>query len=162
MTTLWASLLSAMFMLVLEKSLFFIWGELVEMNWRKMWNQKVYRISELCFEWVMISSGQTDVFSGEAGLLVAPVTFTNPFLGYAGDKAMSENKLLRDVFKTGDVYFNTGDLMLQDHRDFVYFKDRIGDTFRSLFQCLHACKCGCITEERVTRDTGHYDMIIFW
>ncbi|XP_067288590.1 long-chain fatty acid transport protein 6 [Pseudorasbora parva] len=70
------------------------------------------------------------VSKGEAGLLVAPVMFTNPFLGYAGDKAMSERKLLRDVFKTADVYFNTGDLMLQDHRDFVYFKDRIGDTFR--------------------------------
>lgn len=70
------------------------------------------------------------VSKGETGLLVAPVMFTNPFLGYAGDKAMSERKLLRDVFKTGDVYFNTGDLMLQDHRDFVYFKDRIGDTFR--------------------------------
>ncbi|XP_056322712.1 long-chain fatty acid transport protein 6 [Danio aesculapii] len=70
------------------------------------------------------------VSKGEAGLLVAPVIFINPFLGYAGDKAMSEKKLLRDVFKTGDVYFNTGDLMLQDHRDFVYFKDRIGDTFR--------------------------------
>ncbi|XP_073685592.1 long-chain fatty acid transport protein 6 [Garra rufa] len=70
------------------------------------------------------------VSKGEAGLLVAPVTFTNPFLGYAGDKAMSERKLLRDVFRTGDVYFNTGDLMLQDHRDFVYFKDRVGDTFR--------------------------------
>lgn len=67
---------------------------------------------------------------GETGLLVAPVTFTNPFLGYAGDKGLSEKKLLRDVFKKGDVYFNTGDLMLQDHRDFVYFKDRIGDTFR--------------------------------
>ncbi|XP_067254544.1 long-chain fatty acid transport protein 6 isoform X2 [Chanodichthys erythropterus] len=72
------------------------------------------------------------VSKGEAGLLVAPVMFTNPFLGYAGDKAMSERKLLRDVFKMGDVYFNTGDLMLQDHRDFVYFKDRIGDTFRDL------------------------------
>ncbi|TRY60660.1 hypothetical protein DNTS_016015, partial [Danionella cerebrum] len=42
------------------------------------------------------------VSKGEAGLLVAPVTFTNPFLGYAGDKTMSEKKLLRDVFKTGD------------------------------------------------------------
>ncbi|XP_062869934.1 long-chain fatty acid transport protein 6 [Trichomycterus rosablanca] len=67
---------------------------------------------------------------GEVGLLIAPLSFTNPFLGYAGNKAMSEKKLLRDVFKEGDVYFNTGDLMLQDHRDFVYFKDRIGDTFR--------------------------------
>ncbi|KAF7701291.1 long-chain fatty acid transport protein 6 [Silurus meridionalis] len=70
------------------------------------------------------------VNKGEVGLLVAPLSFTNPFLGYAGNKTMSEKKLLRDVFKEGDVYFNTGDLMLQDHRNFVYFKDRIGDTFR--------------------------------
>ncbi|KAM9456243.1 long-chain fatty acid transport protein 6 [Clarias gariepinus] len=70
------------------------------------------------------------VNKGEVGLLVAPLSFTNPFLGYAGNKTMSEKKLLRDVFKEGDVYFNTGDLMVQDHRDFVYFKDRIGDTFR--------------------------------
>ncbi|KAF4081936.1 hypothetical protein AMELA_G00146010 [Ameiurus melas] len=70
------------------------------------------------------------VNKGEVGLLVAPLSFTNPFLGYAGNKTMSEKKLVRDVFKEGDVYFNTGDLMLQDHRDFVYFKDRIGDTFR--------------------------------
>eukprot|EP00063_Salmo_salar_P025912 XP_014000747.1 PREDICTED: long-chain fatty acid transport protein 6-like isoform X1 [Salmo salar] len=67
---------------------------------------------------------------GETGLLVAPVSVMNPFLGYAGNTLQSEKKLLRDVFKEGDVYFNTGDLMLQDHRDFVYFRDRIGDTFR--------------------------------
>lgn len=85
----------------------------------------------LTYEPIRTDSGHCiKVSKGEAGLLVAPVMFTNPFLGYAGDKAMSERKLLRDVFKTGDVYFNTGDLMLQDHRDFVYFKDRIGDTFR--------------------------------
>ena len=68
--------------------------------------------------------------AGETGLLVAPVSVMNPFLGYAGNTLQSEKKLLRDVFKEGDVYFNTGDLMLQDHRDFVYFRDRIGDTFR--------------------------------
>ncbi|XP_023840461.1 long-chain fatty acid transport protein 6 [Salvelinus sp. IW2-2015] len=67
---------------------------------------------------------------GETGLLVAPVSVMNPFLGYAGNTLQSEKKLLRDVFNEGDVYFNTGDLMLQDHRDFVYFRDRIGDTFR--------------------------------
>ncbi|XP_064799639.1 long-chain fatty acid transport protein 6 [Oncorhynchus masou masou] len=68
--------------------------------------------------------------AGETGLLVAPVSVMNPFLGYAGNTLQSEKKLLRDVLKEGDVYFNTGDLMLQDHRDFVYFRDRIGDTFR--------------------------------
>lgn len=62
--------------------------------------------------------------------MVAPVSGMNPFLGYAGNKEMSEKKLLRNVFQEGDVYFNTGDLMLQDHKDFVYFRDRIGDTFR--------------------------------
>ncbi|KAM9338344.1 long-chain fatty acid transport protein 2 [Symphorus nematophorus] len=67
---------------------------------------------------------------GEAGILVAPVTAMNQFLGYAGNKVQSEKKLLRDVFRAGDIYFNTGDLLLHDHRDFLYFKDRIGDTFR--------------------------------
>ncbi|XP_077593914.1 long-chain fatty acid transport protein 6-like isoform X1 [Stigmatopora nigra] len=67
---------------------------------------------------------------GEAGLLVAPVTATSPFSGYAGNQIQSEKKLLRDVFEEGDVYFNTGDLLLQDHRQFLYFRDRLGDTFR--------------------------------
>ncbi|XP_008289828.1 long-chain fatty acid transport protein 6 isoform X2 [Stegastes partitus] len=66
----------------------------------------------------------------EAGILVAPLTAMNQFLGYAGNKFQSEKKVLRDVFKAGDVYFNTGDLLLHDHRDFLYFNDRIGDTFR--------------------------------
>lgn len=57
----------------------------------------------------------------------------NPFLGYAGDEAQSEKKVLRDVFETGDMYFNTGDLLLHDHRDFLYFHDRIGDTFRYFY-----------------------------
>ncbi|XP_045922194.1 long-chain fatty acid transport protein 6 isoform X1 [Micropterus dolomieu] len=67
---------------------------------------------------------------GEAGILVAPLSAMNQFLGYAGNKVQSEKKLLRDVFKAGDVYFNTGDLLLRDHGDFLYFHDRIGDTFR--------------------------------
>ncbi|XP_034048399.1 long-chain fatty acid transport protein 6 [Thalassophryne amazonica] len=68
--------------------------------------------------------------TGEAGILVAPVSAMNQFLGYAGNKVQSEKKLLRDVFKVGDIYFNTGDLLICDHRGFLYFHDRIGDTFR--------------------------------
>lgn len=37
---------------------------------------------------------------------------------------------MRDVFKKGDVYFNTGDLMAEDLDSFISFKDRVGDTFR--------------------------------
>uniref|UniRef100_A0A674PM25 long-chain-fatty-acid--CoA ligase n=1 Tax=Takifugu rubripes TaxID=31033 RepID=A0A674PM25_TAKRU len=67
---------------------------------------------------------------GEAGILVAPLVAVSQFLGYAGDKAQSEKKLLRDVLKAGDIYFNTGDLLFLDKRGFLYFHDRVGDTFR--------------------------------
>ncbi|MFC3068779.1 long-chain-acyl-CoA synthetase [Phenylobacterium soli] len=51
---------------------------------------------------------------------------------YAGyvDKAASEKKVLRDVFEKGDAFFATGDLMRQDADGYLYFVDRIGDTFR--------------------------------
>jgi fatty-acyl-CoA synthase len=51
------------------------------------------------------------------------------FGGYV-DKAASERKVLRNVFKTGDAWFSTGDLMRQDEEGYFYFVDRIGDTFR--------------------------------
>ncbi|CAD7687940.1 unnamed protein product [Nyctereutes procyonoides] len=70
------------------------------------------------------------VRKGEPGLLISRVNEKNPFFGYAGSKKHTEKKLLCDVFKKGDVYFNTGDLMVQDEENFLYFWDRIGDTFR--------------------------------
>ncbi|NWI08116.1 S27A3 protein, partial [Crypturellus soui] len=67
---------------------------------------------------------------GEPGLLIAPVTPRTPFLGYAGSRELSEQKLLRDVFAAGDTYFNTGDLLERDAAQFVRFCDRTGDTYR--------------------------------
>ena len=51
------------------------------------------------------------------------------FSGYA-DRAESEKKILRVVFVRGDRWFRPGDLMRQDSEGYVYFIDRIGDTFR--------------------------------
>ncbi|PNJ54881.1 SLC27A2 isoform 2 [Pongo abelii] len=67
---------------------------------------------------------------GEVGLLVCKITKLTPFNGYAGAKAQTEKKKLRDVFKKGDLYFNSGDLLMVDHENFIYFHDRVGDTFR--------------------------------
>jgi fatty-acyl-CoA synthase len=53
----------------------------------------------------------------------------NRFEGYAAE-AENENKILRDVFKKGDAWFRTGDLMRRDAQGYFYFIDRIGDTFR--------------------------------
>jgi fatty-acyl-CoA synthase len=55
----------------------------------------------------------------------ARVTYT----GYV-DKAASEKKVLRNVFEKGDAWFQTGDLMRSDAEGYLYFIDRIGDTFR--------------------------------
>ena len=70
--------------------------------------------------------------SGETGLLVGRITQRSPFVGYAGNQHQTEKKRLRDVLKKGDLYFNTGDLLWFDNENFVYFQDRVGDTFRQV------------------------------
>jgi len=51
------------------------------------------------------------------------------FEGYANETE-TNRKIMHDVFKKGDVWFRTGDLMRKDKSGYFYFVDRIGDTFR--------------------------------
>jgi fatty-acyl-CoA synthase len=51
------------------------------------------------------------------------------FEGYA-DQEASDRKVLRNVFKAGDSWYRTGDLMRRDERGFYYFVDRVGETYR--------------------------------
>jgi fatty-acyl-CoA synthase len=67
--------------------------------------------------------------SGQPGLLISPVTKLAPFDGYT-DAAASEKKLVRNAFKEGDVWFNTGDVMSPQGMGHAAFADRLGDTFR--------------------------------
>ncbi|XP_054900809.1 long-chain fatty acid transport protein 2 isoform X2 [Poeciliopsis prolifica] len=67
---------------------------------------------------------------GNTGLLVSKITDLTPFVGYAQNEEQTERKKLRNVLKKGDLYFNTGDLMRIDKDNFIYFQDRVGDTFR--------------------------------
>jgi fatty-acyl-CoA synthase len=69
------------------------------------------------------------VRNGEPGLLLSKVSSFQPFDGYT-DKDESEKKLVRDAFKEGDVWFNTGDLMRSQGLGHAAFTDRLGDTFR--------------------------------
>ena len=67
--------------------------------------------------------------AGEPGLLLSPVSRLQPFDGYT-DKSASEKKLVRDAFRKGDCYFNTGDVMNPQGMGHAAFVDRLGDTFR--------------------------------
>jgi fatty-acyl-CoA synthase len=51
------------------------------------------------------------------------------FEGYADPEA-SARKVLRNVFKNGDSWYRTGDLMRRDAAGFYYFVDRVGETYR--------------------------------
>ncbi len=66
---------------------------------------------------------------GEEGLLLGKITPLIRFDGYLS-KGETDSKILRNVFKKRDCYFDTGDLFkLHDDR-WLSFADRLGDTFR--------------------------------
>jgi len=69
------------------------------------------------------------VKKGGTGLLLTEVNDKQPFDGYTDEEA-SNKKLFRDVFKKGDCWFNTGDLVINQGFKHVAFADRLGDTFR--------------------------------
>lgn len=52
------------------------------------------------------------------------------FQGYKNNTKESESKILHDVFRKGDAWFRSGDLLKKDQFDYWYFVDRLGDTFR--------------------------------
>lgn len=69
------------------------------------------------------------VGKGEVGLMIGEVTDKTPFDGYT-DAGKNQSCLLTDVFKKGDRYFNTGDLMREIGFRHAQFVDRTGDTYR--------------------------------
>ncbi|WP_184718076.1 long-chain-acyl-CoA synthetase [Caulobacter sp.] len=72
-----------------------------------------------------------EVKPGEVGECIGSIgsDARSNYVGYA-DKAATEKKVLHDVFSKGDAWFRTGDLMRIDGDGYIYFVDRIGDTFR--------------------------------
>jgi len=66
---------------------------------------------------------------GETGLLIMEISEKTPFAGYS-DKKKTEEKIFRDVFRKGDMWFNTGDLLRNMGYRHAQFADRLGDTFR--------------------------------
>ena len=51
------------------------------------------------------------------------------FIGYV-DRIASEKRIARDVLAHGDAFYLTGDLVVCDELGYVFFNDRIGDTYR--------------------------------
>ena len=69
------------------------------------------------------------VSKGEVGLLIGKITSRSPFDGYT-DPEKNKSVIMKDVFKKGDSYFITGDLVRDIGFRHAQFVDRLGDTFR--------------------------------
>ncbi|TFB02925.1 Fatty acid transporter protein [Trichoderma ghanense] len=52
------------------------------------------------------------------------------FQGYLNNPGASDAKILRGVFRPGDAWFRSGDVLRRDGQGLTFFSDRIGDTFR--------------------------------
>ncbi|MEH6560097.1 MAG: long-chain-acyl-CoA synthetase [Marinobacter sp.] len=70
-----------------------------------------------------------EALKGEPGLLIGENTKKWAFEGYT-QKEATEKSLIRDAFKKGDAWFNTGDVLKQIGCGHLQFVDRMGDTFR--------------------------------
>ncbi len=70
-----------------------------------------------------------EVAKGEPGLLIGEITKKWSFEGYT-QKEATEKSILRDAFKKGDAWFNTGDVLKEIGCRHLQFVDRMGDTYR--------------------------------
>ncbi|EAQ85597.1 hypothetical protein CHGG_06850 [Chaetomium globosum CBS 148.51] len=71
--------------------------------------------------------------TGEAGEFIVRLPaddIKKRFQGYYGNAEATNSKIMRDVFRKGDAWFRSGDVLRWDSDGRVYFHDRIGDTFR--------------------------------
>ena len=70
-----------------------------------------------------------EVDKGQPGLLLGEITKKWAFEGYT-QKEATEKSIIRDAFKKGDQWFNTGDVLKDIGCGHLQFVDRMGDTFR--------------------------------
>lgn len=66
---------------------------------------------------------------GDVGMVFVKLDKSDFFAAYTDEEKTKKN-ILVDVFRNGDSYFKTGDLVKLHEGHFVSFYDRTGDTFR--------------------------------
>jgi acyl-CoA synthetase (AMP-forming)/AMP-acid ligase II len=97
---------------------------------RLLWGGVLARWDEKADDFVRDANGfLVKCKPDEPGVLLGQITNRARFDGYE-DSGATQKKVIKDAFKRGDAWFNTGDLLRMDSGRRLYFVDRMGDTFR--------------------------------
>ncbi|KAK3759953.1 hypothetical protein RRG08_066618 [Elysia crispata] len=67
---------------------------------------------------------------GSYGVMLLKLTDKVQFDGYLGPAADTRKRIVQDVLEAGDFYVNTNDVFSLDADYNLFFKDRIGDSYR--------------------------------
>ncbi|GFR88905.1 very long-chain acyl-CoA synthetase [Elysia marginata] len=67
---------------------------------------------------------------GSYGVMLLKLTDRVQFDGYLGPAADTRKRIVQDVLEPGDFYVNTSDVFSLDSEYNLFFKDRIGDSYR--------------------------------
>ncbi len=93
---------------------------------------------------------------GEKGLVIGIIgnAPNQSYSGYANNSKETNKKIIENVFRKGERAFNSGDLMMCDSLGYLYFCDRLGDTYRwrgenvstielenTISKCLNSREC---------------------
>jgi solute carrier family 27 fatty acid transporter 1/4 len=87
----------------------------------------------------------------EKGLMIGILgkSINEQFNGYANQNEQSQKKVIENVFKNGQRAFNSGDILMRDEFGYVYFVDRLGDTFRWRGENVSTNECENIISARI-------------
>ncbi|MDY0401896.1 AMP-binding protein [Sulfurovum sp.] len=89
---------------------------------------------------------------GEA-LFVVP---SGKYRGYM-DERLDERKLVRNLFKEGDIWWRSGDLLERNEEGFFTFIERLGDTYR-----FKGENVACVDVEEAIRSAGRFDEVVVY
>ena len=69
---------------------------------------------------------------GEPGEFVAKIVNHHPARDFPGylDETATKTKIIHNVFTKGDSCYKSGDLLVADKYGWMFFVDRMGDTYR--------------------------------
>ncbi|UFH60115.1 AMP-binding protein [Sulfurovum mangrovi] len=89
---------------------------------------------------------------GEA-LFVVP---SGKYRGYM-DESLDEKKLVRNLFKAGDLWWRSGDLLERNEEGFFTFIERMGDTYR-----FKGENVACVDVEEAIRSAGDFEEVVVY